>query len=70
VSLGRESGYIQLVRADDTPRPIHLSGRTAAKVKEMICTMVVKSPMKERQKPGVYSWPSGPKHGPKSGAAA
>ncbi|MFE3456302.1 NAD(P)/FAD-dependent oxidoreductase [Nocardiopsis aegyptia] len=36
VSLGRRDGLVQFVRADDSPRPFLLTGRTAARVKESI----------------------------------
>ncbi|RKS08979.1 NADH dehydrogenase FAD-containing subunit [Nocardiopsis sp. Huas11] len=36
VSLGRRDGLIQFVRADDSPRPFHLAGGLAARVKEYI----------------------------------
>jgi NADH dehydrogenase FAD-containing subunit len=61
ISLGRRSGYIQMVRSDDTPRPFHLGGRLGARVKESICTMVLEALRKERNKPGAYSAPKGPK---------
>jgi NADH dehydrogenase FAD-containing subunit len=61
ISLGRGRGYIQAVRADDSPRPLHLAGRPAAMVKETICAMVLEAPRKERTKPGSYSSPKGPR---------
>jgi NADH dehydrogenase FAD-containing subunit len=61
ISLGRKKGYIQVVRPDDTPRALHVTGRMAARVKEMICTMVVERPKQEIAKPGAYSWPKGPR---------
>jgi len=61
ISLGRKKGYIQVVRADDTPRRLHVGGRPGAMIKEKICEMVVDSPTKESTKPGTYSWPKGPK---------
>jgi NADH:ubiquinone reductase (H+-translocating) len=60
ISLGRKNGYIQVVRADDTPRPLHVGGRAGAVIKEKICRLVVDSPNKERTSPGTYSWPKGP----------
>ena len=42
ISIGRADGYVQLVRADDTPRRMHLGGRVGAYIKEAICTMTVK----------------------------
>jgi NADH dehydrogenase FAD-containing subunit len=64
ISLGRKSGYIQVVRADDTPRTWHVGGRAGAAVKERICQMVVDAPRKERTSPGTYSWPKGPNRTP------
>jgi NADH dehydrogenase FAD-containing subunit len=61
ISLGRRRGYIQFVRPDDTPRNLHLGGRTGALVKESICKMVVTGPAKERRKPGAYRAIKGPK---------
>jgi NADH dehydrogenase FAD-containing subunit len=61
ISLGRKKSYIQVVRADDTPRSIHFGGRAGAMIKEKICTMVVDSPKKESTSPGHYAWPKGPK---------
>ena len=62
LSLGRKRGYIQFMRADDTPRPLHLNGRLGASVKEIICRMVVNAPRKERRKPGAYRAIQGPRH--------
>jgi NADH dehydrogenase FAD-containing subunit len=61
VGLGRNNGYIQVVRADDTPRRLHIGGRAGAAIKNMVCTMVVDAPLKESSKPGAYRWPKGPK---------
>jgi NADH dehydrogenase FAD-containing subunit len=61
ISLGRGNGYIQLVRADDTPRRLHLAGRVGAVVKERVCRMVVSGPRKEATKPGSYFSPGGPR---------
>jgi len=61
LSLGRHNGYIQFVRADDTPRNAYVSGHAGARVKEMISTMVVERPREERVKPGSYAWPRGPR---------
>jgi NADH dehydrogenase len=64
ISLGRKKGYIQVVRPDDTPRVLHVGGRAGARVKELICKMVVERPKQEITKPGAYSWPKGPKRKP------
>ncbi|MCO8276876.1 FAD-dependent oxidoreductase [Actinoplanes sp. TRM 88003] len=66
ISLGRKRGYIQLVHADDRPRPLHIGGRLGARVKESVCKMSVSLPAKERTKPGAYPTPKGPT--PKSGS--
>ncbi len=63
LSLGRRRGYVQVVRADDTARGLHLGGRTAAVLKEQICRMVVDRPAAESGRPGAYSWPRGPRRG-------
>jgi NADH dehydrogenase FAD-containing subunit len=60
ISLGRKRGYIQIVHADDSPRPFHLGGRLGARVKESVCKMSVSLPAKERAKPGAYPTPKGP----------
>jgi NADH:quinone reductase (non-electrogenic) len=60
ISLGRKSGYVQVARADDTPRVWHLGGWAGAAIKEKICQMVVDSPKNVRTSPGSYSWPKGP----------
>jgi NADH dehydrogenase len=60
VSLGRKRGYIQVVRADDSPRRFHVAGRLGATVKEKICRMVIDAPRRESTHPGAYSWPKGP----------
>jgi NADH dehydrogenase FAD-containing subunit len=61
VGLGRKHGYIQFVRADDTPRQLHIGGRAGGAIKNMVCTMVATAPTKESDKPGAYHWPKGPK---------
>lgn len=61
MSLGRKAGYFQVVRADDSPRPIALSGRLGASAKEAICKMTVDKLRAERTRPGAYKTPKGPK---------
>jgi NADH dehydrogenase FAD-containing subunit len=70
ISLGRQAGYIQLVRADDTPRRFHLAGRIGAVVKERVCRMVISGPRKEATKPGSYLSPGGPRPRSRSIASA
>jgi hypothetical protein len=64
ISLGRKKGYIQLVRADDSPRRFHLAGRVGAFVKERVCRMVISGPRREASKPGSYFSPAGPRRHP------
>lgn len=59
MSLGRKAGYLQLVRADDSPRPLALSGRLGAAAKEAICRMTVDKLRAERSQPA-YKTPKGP----------
>ncbi|MFE3289470.1 NAD(P)/FAD-dependent oxidoreductase [Rhodococcus sp. NPDC059234] len=61
ISIGRKYGYIQFVRADDSPRPLALSGRMGARFKEAICSMTLNSLIKEQTRPGAYKAPKGPK---------
>ncbi|RBY83312.1 NAD(P)/FAD-dependent oxidoreductase [Blastococcus sp. TF02A-26] len=63
LSLGRRRAYLQVVRADDRPRRLHLGGRPAALVKEQILRLVVSGPAAERTRPGAYRWPRGPRTG-------
>jgi NADH dehydrogenase FAD-containing subunit len=62
ISLGRAHGYVQLVRADDSPRRLHLGGALGARVKEAVCRRVVDAPAEERTHPGAYTWRHGPLH--------
>jgi NADH:ubiquinone reductase (H+-translocating) len=51
ISLGRHDGLIQFVDADDRPRPAVLTGRAAARVKEL----VVRGALWTTRHPGPYS---------------
>lgn len=53
ISLGRRRGLVQLSRSDDTPRDTVLRGRTAATIKELICTSTVAGIRMEGKLPGV-----------------
>jgi NADH dehydrogenase FAD-containing subunit len=64
ISLGRAKGYIQMVRADDSPRPVALSGRLGAFIKEAVCRMTVNRTRKEQSTPGAYWSPRGPQRDP------
>lgn len=56
VSLGRHGGAIQICHGDDSPRRVHLRGRTAAFVKEQVCRFTVSSLRREARRPGSYRW--------------
>lgn len=56
ISLGRTGGTIQFSRRDDTPVNAVLAGRSAATVKEAICTGTVWSIRREAAKPGSFFW--------------
>lgn len=43
VSLGRKDAIVQGLRGDETPLPVVITGRVAAKIKEQICRMTVNS---------------------------
>ena len=59
ISLGRSFGTFQFAHRDDRPAGFHLSGRTAAWVKEYICKGTVKYLVKEARRPGSYWWLKG-----------
>jgi NADH:ubiquinone reductase (H+-translocating) len=61
ISLGRRSGYIQFVHADETARRFHIAGALGATVKEMVCKMVVTKLQQTRTKPDAYWSPAGPR---------
>lgn len=68
LSLGGRRGYIQVVRADDSPRNLALGGRSGAAVKEMISRRVVSKLREERERPGAYRAVEGPRAGCRSGS--
>lgn len=59
ISLGRHDGLIQLVRHDDAPTGMIVSGRAGAWVKELVCRFTLGSLRMERRRPGTYLWPKG-----------
>lgn len=62
ISLGRKSGLIQLLDRADVPRPIRITGRAGAIVKEFVCAVLATgSPRRERTRPGSLKTPAGPK---------
>lgn len=60
ISLGRKSGIVQTVRADDRPRSFVLSGPLAGKAKEQVCKLTLSWIRGELRRSGSYSWPKGP----------
>ncbi|BBX00745.1 FAD-dependent oxidoreductase [Mycolicibacterium moriokaense] len=70
ISLGRTGGLIQLARFDDAVIPLHIGGRTAAKIKEAVCKGTVTFLQKEARKPGSYFWIKGGKREQQLAAAA
>lgn len=56
LSLGRRTGHFQLSRRDDTATRFHLAGRTAARVKELVCRGIVWQLAYEARRPGARSW--------------
>jgi NADH dehydrogenase len=64
ISLGRRYGLLQLLHADDTPRPIIIPGRAGAWVKERICRYSVTMMRNERRRPGAWLGVGGPRREP------
>lgn len=60
-SLGRRSGLVQLVRPDDQPRGITVTGLPAAWVKWWICRSILKWPAREARRPGSALVARGPR---------
>jgi NADH dehydrogenase len=61
ISLGRNSGLIQTVRADDQPRRFVVRGRLAGMAKAQMCHMTLSWIRGELRRSGSYSWPKGPR---------
>lgn len=64
ISLGRQDGYIQLARRDDTPTPIAFTGALGAAIKAWVCRMTIDRTRAERTSPGAYRVPAGPRRTP------
>lgn len=60
ISLGRKSGLIQTVTADDRPRSIVVRGRLGGLAKEQICRMTLGWIRSELRQSGSYKWAKGP----------
>jgi NADH dehydrogenase FAD-containing subunit len=61
ISLGRKSGLVQTVCADDRPRNLVIRGRVAGMAKAQICQMTLSWIRGELRRNGSYSWPKGPR---------
>lgn len=57
LSLGRHVGIFQVSRRDDTATRYFIGGRMGAKVKERICSGIIKQLSQEAQKPGSLDFP-------------
>jgi NADH dehydrogenase FAD-containing subunit len=60
ISLGRRSGLIQPVTAEDLPRPFVLRGRLGGLAKEQVCRMTLSWIRGEMRRNGSFTWPRGP----------
>lgn len=56
LGLGRRSAVMQFTRRDDTPLDVHLRGRVAGAVKELVLKGILWSLRREGRKPGATSW--------------
>ncbi|WP_026875473.1 NAD(P)/FAD-dependent oxidoreductase [Jiangella gansuensis] len=57
ISLGRRAGIYQFARRNDSAVGVHIGGRPGAKVKELVCSGVLKMLVREARKPGSLTWP-------------
>ncbi|MFF0156806.1 NAD(P)/FAD-dependent oxidoreductase [Streptomyces sp. NPDC005263] len=55
ISLGRRAGIFQFAHRNDIALWFHIDGRPGAKLKEVVCTGIVKHLAGEARKPGSYS---------------
>ncbi|MFE4541117.1 NAD(P)/FAD-dependent oxidoreductase [Arthrobacter sp. NPDC056727] len=60
ISLGRRSGLIQTVAADDRARQFAVRGRLAGLAKEQVCRMTLSWIRSEIRRSGSFRWPRGP----------
>lgn len=63
ISLGRRAGIFQFAHRNDTARGVYLGGRPGAKVKEFVCSGIVKQLAAEARKPGSLNFPAWAKDG-------
>jgi NADH dehydrogenase FAD-containing subunit len=70
ISLGRNGGIIQPARTDDTALPLFVAGRTAAAIKEAVCTSTVSALTRAARKPASVFWFKGGKRQRRLAAAA
>ncbi|CAM5734682.1 FAD-dependent oxidoreductase OS=Streptomyces alboniger OX=132473 GN=CP975_13935 PE=3 SV=1 [Streptomyces alboniger] len=55
ISLGRRAGIFQFAHRNDVALWFHIDGRPGARLKEFVCTGIVKHLAGEARKPGSYS---------------
>ena len=70
ISLGRSDGVVQFVARDDAPARMHVHGRSAAVLKEIINRMTLRWIRSEAKRSGAYTWPRGPRTTTTAAAAA
>ncbi len=70
ISLGRNGGIIQPARTDDTALPLFVAGRTAAAIKEAVCTSTVSALTRAARRPSSVFWFKGSKRQRRLAAAA
>ena len=58
LSLGRRVGLVQFAHRDDTARGLHLGGRAAAVLKEVVCWGTVQQLALEARRPGTFFVPA------------
>lgn len=58
LSLGRRAGLVQFAHSDDTARGLHLGGRAAAVLKEVVCWGTVQQLALEARRPGTFFVPA------------
>lgn len=56
ISLGRRAGIFQVAHRNDAATRLHLGGRPAATVKELVCRGTVKMLADEARRPGSFAW--------------
>lgn len=58
ISLGRGAGIYQFAHLNDIATMLHIGGRSGAKVKEVVCSGILKMLAREARKPGSLNFPA------------